>query len=103
MIRNRLQRRHSWRLARQLNTKRRPLFSSALDRDLPAVIAYYRLYYGETQPRAMLLSRVIRSEQAGTFFLRQARAAVGDREFNVVVVHSCLNCNRSTLRQGINR
>src|SRR5712672_2548945 len=100
MIRNRLQRRHSSRLARQLNTKRCPLLLSALDRDLPAVIAYYRLYYCETQPGAMLLRSVIRTKQAGTFFLRQPRAAVGDREFHVVADHSCLDCNRSTLRQG---
>src|SRR6267378_4095934 len=92
----------SARLARQLDAKRRALFFSAFDGNLSAVIAYHRLYYGETQPCAMLLGRVVRSEQARAFFLRQPRAGVGDRDFHFIAKQLRSDSNGSTLRQSVN-
>ena len=66
------------------------------------MVTYYRLYYGETEPRAMLLGRVIRSEQARAFFLRQPRTGVGDREFHFIAKQLRSDSNGSTLRHSVN-
>src|SRR5208283_521063 len=67
------------RVARQLNPKRGSLFLSAFDRYFPTVVAYHRLRDRQSKPGAVLLGRVIRSEQPRAFFRRQAGTSVGNR------------------------
>src|SRR5256885_11124788 len=64
----------------QFDPKRRAAPGLALDGYPPSMIADNGLHDGEAQPRAMLLGRVVRSEQALALFLGEARAAVGDFE-----------------------
>jgi hypothetical protein len=88
-------------IAREFNAKRRSFFFRALDGNFTAVIAYYGLHNREAKSRAMLLGRVIRSEQALAFFRGQTGAGIGDRKLNVIAEGGGADGQLSTLRHGV--
>src|SRR5450631_1355970 len=89
--------------ARQFDPKNGSFFFRARDANFTAVITYHRLHNRQPESRAMLLSRVIRSEQASALFLGQTGAGIGDRNFNVIAESRGANHQLSALRHGIDR
>src|SRR5216684_4120907 len=90
-------------LTRYFDPERGSFFFRAFDGNLAAVIAHYRLHNRQPETRAMLLGRVIRSEQAAAFFLGQTGAGIGDRDFNSIAQSRGANRQLSALGHGVDR
>src|SRR6267154_90881 len=61
----------------QIDSKRCAAALVAGHRNVAVMVADHRLHDGQPQPRTLQLRRVIRSEQAGALFRRQAFPGVG--------------------------
>src|SRR5579884_3131083 len=70
----------------QLDAKRCTTTRRAVHRDSSAVIAHHRLHDGQAEPGAVLLTRVIRSEQPFAFLGREAGAGVAHLQLDSAIV-----------------
>ena len=73
----------------------------ARDGNAAVMIADHRLHDGESQPCALKFRRVIRREQARTFFRRQALTRVGHVDSNATLVLRGFECKRSAGGHGV--
>src|SRR5271170_6763425 len=90
-------------IARQFNHERRAFTRLTSNADPAAVIADHRLNDRQTEPRAMRLTRVIRSKEALALFWRESGPGIRDFDVTQSPVLSRTQPERAALRHSIHR